>query len=109
MQRTAYEMRISDGRSDVCSAGLQGYRQRVRAAAAVVRADGRNADGVETRREDLVGIAAGEYRDLVIARQGRQYRHRPHRVTAAVAHHAIGNPHASSGFSFIAAQASRAL
>src|SRR3546814_12506480 len=73
-----------------CDVACQRDRQRMRAAAAVVIADGRNADGVETRREDLVGIAAGEYRDLVIARQGRQYRPRPPRVTEAVAHHVFG-------------------
>src|SRR3546814_3451081 len=80
-QKTAYEMRISDWSSDVCSSDLAAARDR---AAAATRADGRRC------RSDVphaVGFLAD---DVVVAGAVRQHRGSARLFRAAPRHGKIG-------------------
>src|SRR3546814_5274524 len=66
-QKTAYEMRISDWSSDVCSSDLM---QSCEAAAAAVGAVWPKVDAAEDRICQSIGTSAGRFSDWAKSRRG---------------------------------------
>src|SRR3546814_6236125 len=80
MQKTAYEWRISDWSSDVCSSDLQAVRRELGQVAVVADDDHRPLIGVQRLHQRLAGVDVEVVRRLVedqhVRRLARDQRQR---------------------------------